>query len=74
MIWFALLVNGIAVAAFVVVVISIQACEHRRDLFDRSHGGQAGAFTRKVLALHTQQTGPIARGRHHADARNLARR
>lgn len=74
MIWFASINSGIAAALFAVVVISIRACERRRDLFDRSHGGLPGAFTRKMLALHTQQTGPSARSRYQADARNLARR
>jgi len=74
MIWFALFVSVVAVAAFAVIVVSIQASERRHSLFDRSDGGRAGVFTRKVLALRAQQPGTSGRNQHGAGARNLARR
>jgi hypothetical protein len=67
MIWFALTISVAAFAAFAVIVISIQVCERRQSLFDRSHDGRAGTFARKVLALHAQQPATSARRQHKAE-------
>lgn len=74
MIWFALIVSAAALAAFAVIVISIQVCERRQSLFDGSHDGRASSLTRKVLALHVQQPGTSAQRQHKTDARKLIRR
>jgi len=74
MICFALIVSGAVLAAFAVIVVSIQRCERRKSLFDPARGGLADAFTRKVLALHVHQAEPGTARQDRTAAQNLARR
>jgi hypothetical protein len=74
MIWFALIVSGIALTAFTAIVISILLCERRKSLFDPSNGGLADAFTRNLLALHVCNAANITQSQPKTHARDLARR
>jgi len=74
MIWFALIVSGIALAAFTAIVISILLCERRKSLFDPSNGGLADAFTRKLLALHVCGAATSTQSQSKTHARALVRR
>jgi hypothetical protein len=74
MIWFAFVVSVLALAAFAVVVTSIRLCERRQSLFDRSCGGLADAFTRRLLDLHTERPEARTRPENRTGTPTLTRR
>lgn len=74
MIYLALIAGAVALAAFLVMVVSIRRSERRKSLFDSARGGCADAFTRKVLALHVHQVSSGASHQSTSATRSLAGR